>query len=231
MVADIEIVAAFDVDENKVGKDLSDASFEVNVINTEKIADIPKIGVPVLKGPVLDGVGNYLKGVVEIDLSQGVNVAQALKESDTEVLVNLLPSGATNASHWYTEQALLADCAFINVTPTSIASDLAWDKRFKKAGLPVVGDDLIDQVGPGGQFMAEHHTADHCRDEIWVSALMDREPWINWQAAGAQTALDRIRAKLRKILETHEPPPLPSGAAQQIEAILQAAEAREGREH
>ncbi|UCE96558.1 MAG: inositol-3-phosphate synthase [Candidatus Bathyarchaeota archaeon] len=143
---DIEIVSAFDIDTRKVGKDLSEAIIaEPN--NTKKFAKVPELGVPVQKGRVLDGVGNYLESVVEIDISQAVNVAQALKESDAEILVNLLPSGAENASHWYTEQALLADCAFINVTPTSIASDLAWDKRFRKAGLPVVGDDLIDQIG------------------------------------------------------------------------------------
>jgi len=76
--------------------------------------------------------------------------------------------------------------------------------------------------------MSERHTARHCRTEIWNPTLMDREPWVNWRAAGAQTMLDRIRAKLRDILATHQPPPLPDGVAERIEVILQAAEARGG---
>jgi len=87
--------------------------------------------------------------------------------------------------------------------------------------------DLIDRVGPGGEFMSTKETAKRCRTEIWNPTLMDRAPWANWEAAGAQTMNDRIRAKLRNILATHTPPPLPAGAADKIEAILKAAEARE----
>ena len=75
--------------------------------------------------------------------------------------------------------------------------------------------------------MAERHTARHCRAEIWTPTLMDRQPWVNWQAAGDQTMLDLIKAKLREILATHQPPPLPEGAAEKIEAILETAEERE----
>ena len=143
---DIEVVSAFDIDSRKVGKDLSEAVFaEPN--NTLKIAQVPELGVSVQKGQILDGVGKYLKDIVKIDSSPEVDVAQVLKESGAEILVNLLPSGATKASRWYAEQALKAGCAFVNVTPVSIASDVAWAGRFEDAGLPVVGDDLIDQVG------------------------------------------------------------------------------------
>jgi len=143
---DIEIVAAFDVDTRKVGKDLSEAIFaEPN--NTLNFTQVPKLGVSVRKGQVLDGVGKLLKNVVKVDSSPEVNVVQVLKESDAEMLINLLPSGALKASQWYAEQALQAGCAFINVTPTSIASSMEWAERFKEAKLPVVGDDLIDQVG------------------------------------------------------------------------------------
>lgn len=143
---DITIVAAFDIDARKVGKDLAEAIFaEPN--KTVQFADVPELGVPVFKGRVLDGVGNYLKRIVEIDTSDAVDVAQTLKETEAEILVNLLPSGATRASRWYAEQALQANCAFINVPPTSIASDESWAERFKEAGLPLVGDDLVDQVG------------------------------------------------------------------------------------
>ena len=143
---DVEIVAAFDIDARKVGKDLGEAIFAAPN-NTLRFADVPKLGISVLKGQVLDGVGNYLRDIVKTDSSQVVDVAKILGESDAEILVNLVPSGAVKASCWYAEQALRAGCGFVNVTPVSIASDSAWAKRFGDAGLPVVGDDLIDQVG------------------------------------------------------------------------------------
>ena len=89
--------------------------------------------------------------------------------------------------------------------------------------------DLIDQVGPGGEFMSQDVTAKRCRAEIWNPTLMDRQPWDVWEAAGGKTATDRIRAKLRKILARHVPPPLPEGAAEKIAAILREAEARPGK--
>ncbi len=143
---DIEPVAAFDIDTRKVGKDLSKAIYaEPN--NAVKIFEVPELGVTVQKGQVLDGVGRLLKDMVRVDASPAVDVTKILKESDAEILVNLLPSGAVQASQWYAAQALHAGCAFINVTPVRIASDEGWAKRFKDADLPIVGDDLIDQVG------------------------------------------------------------------------------------
>jgi myo-inositol-1-phosphate synthase len=143
---DIGVVAAFDIDARKVGRDLSEAIF-AKPNNTMQFADIPRLDVSVVKGRVLDGVGEYLKDVVAVDSSLEANVKQVLKESETEILVNFLPSGAVKASYWYAEQALGAGCAFLNVSPVSIASDKAWDGRFKDAELPLVGDDLMDQVG------------------------------------------------------------------------------------
>jgi len=143
---DIQIVAAFDIDSRKVEKDLSEAIFaEPN--NAPKIADIPRSNVTVQKGPVLDGVGAYTKNVIQISKQPEANIAAMLKESESEILLNLLPSGAVSASQFYAEQALNAGCAFVNATPTFIASDAAWAKRFETAELPLVGDDLIDQVG------------------------------------------------------------------------------------
>ena len=143
---DIEIVAAFDVDGRKVGKDLSEAIFaEPN--NVPKLADVPISNVLVHKGPLLDGVGEYTKNVVIVSDHPEANVALALKECDAEILLNLLPSGAAKASQWYAEQALVGGCAFVNVTPNFIASDAVWDQRFAMAELPLAGDDLIDQVG------------------------------------------------------------------------------------
>ncbi|UCD97033.1 MAG: inositol-3-phosphate synthase [Candidatus Bathyarchaeota archaeon] len=143
---DIELVSAFDIDARKVGQDLSHAIFaEPN--NAVKFAQVPKLNVPVHKGRVLDGVGEYLKNIVVVAPAPEVNVPQILKQSGAEILINLLPSGATEATRWYAEKALEADCGFINVTPTSIASDPEWAERFERAKLPVVGDDLVDQIG------------------------------------------------------------------------------------
>jgi myo-inositol-1-phosphate synthase len=143
---DIQIVAAFDIDSRKVGKDLSEAIFEPPN-NAPKLIDIPKSNVIVYKGPVLDGVGEYTGNIIRISDSPEVNVANVLKEKDVEIVLNLLPSGAVKASQWYAEQALSVRCAFVNATPVFIASDAKWAERFEKAGLPIVGDDLIDQVG------------------------------------------------------------------------------------
>jgi myo-inositol-1-phosphate synthase len=143
---DIEVVAAFDVDERKVGKDLSDAIFALPN-NAPKVADVPLTGVKVDKGPLLDGLGNSSKAIVKVSNVPDAYVVKVLKHSGTEIMVNLLPSGATQTSQWYAEQALAAGCGFVNATPTFIASDASWAKRFADAKLPLVGDDLIDQVG------------------------------------------------------------------------------------
>ena len=143
---DIEFVCAFDVEERKVGKDLSKAIF-APPNNTLKLAEVPQLNVPVLKGPVLDGVGSYLKEIVKVSKSSESNVTQKLRDSKAEIVLNLLPSGAAKASRWYAENSLQASCAFINATPSLIAGDAAWNKRFEDAGLPLIGDDLMDQVG------------------------------------------------------------------------------------
>jgi myo-inositol-1-phosphate synthase len=144
--SDIEVVAAFDIDERKIGKDLSEAIF-FPPNNTPKLVDVPLSNVVVYKGPVLDGLGEYTKNVVRVSAHPEANVAMILKESDAEIMLNLLPSGAAKASQWYAEQALISGCAFVNTTPNFMASDAAWAHRFEIADLPVVGDDLIDQVG------------------------------------------------------------------------------------
>ena len=143
---DIQIVAAFDVDERKVGLDLSEAIF-APPNNTSKVCDVPTMEVTVSKGPLLDGVGDSTKAIVQISKVSDANTANVLKESGAEILINLLPSGARKATQWYAEQALLAGCAFLNATPNFIASDPAWAKKFEVANLPLVGDDLVDQVG------------------------------------------------------------------------------------
>ncbi len=144
--SDIHVVAAFDIDKRKVGKDLAEAIF-AQPNNAPRVTDIPKTGVTVQKGPLLDGIGKSAQSIIQLSSTPDANVAQALRAAEAEILVNLLPSGATNASRHYAEQALAANCAFINATPTYIASDAAWAKRFQTAQLPVAGDDLVDQVG------------------------------------------------------------------------------------
>lgn len=143
---DVEIVAAFDINDRKVGKDLSEAVF-AQPNNVPKLADVPPSNVIVHKGPVMDGVGEYTRRVVQVSGHDDANVALVLKESEAEIVLNLLPSGAVKASQWYAEQSLLSSCALVNVTPNFIASDAAWAERFETAGLPLVGDDLVDQVG------------------------------------------------------------------------------------
>jgi len=143
---DIEVVAAFDIGDRKVGKDVSEAIF-AQPNNVSKLADVPLSNVIVHKGPVLDGLGEYTKHVVQISSHPEANVAMVLKESNAEIVLDLLPSGAVKASQLYAEQALVSGCAFVNATPSFIASDDAWARKFEEAELPVVGDDLIDQVG------------------------------------------------------------------------------------
>lgn len=143
---DVQIVAAFDIDNRKVGKDLSEAIFAAPN-NAPKITTVPNLNVTVNKGPVLDGIGEYTRNLIQISNQPETNITDVLKERDAEIMLNLLPSGAVKASKWYAEQALKAGCAFVNATPAFIASDAAWAKRFEDAELPLAGDDLIDQVG------------------------------------------------------------------------------------
>jgi len=143
---DIEFVCAFDVAKGKVGKDLSEAIFALPN-NVPKFTDVPRLGVEVLKGPVMDGLNEYARRVISVDPSKEVDVAESIRESGAEIVINLLPSGAREASYWYAENVLRARCAFINATPAIIASDPEFERRFRSAGLPIVGDDLMDQVG------------------------------------------------------------------------------------
>ena len=143
---DIEIVAAFDVDDRKVELDLCEAIF-AKPNNAPTVSDIPTTGVKVSKGPLLDGVGDSTKSLIQISKAPDADVAQTLKNCQAEIVINLLPSGAAQASQFYAEQAITAGCGFLNATPNFIASDPVWAKKFETAKLPLAGDDLIDQVG------------------------------------------------------------------------------------
>ncbi len=145
-VGDIAFTAAFDINRAKVGLDLADAiTGEPN--NTFQFARVPKLGTTVHRGPTLDGLGRYLKDVIEEAPGPGADVAEILRATRTQVLVSYLPVGSENATRWYAEQALAAECAFINCIPVFIASNPQWNQRFQRAGLPLIGDDIKSQVG------------------------------------------------------------------------------------
>ncbi len=145
--ADLEVVAAFDVNESKVGKDISEAIF-AKPNNTVKITDVPPKGVKVQKAPVLDGIGKYLKPVVKISSQPEIpSVAKAINDSGAEILVNYLPVGSTKAVEFYANEAIKANVPFINAMPVFVASDKGWQSKFSEAGLPTAGDDVMSQLG------------------------------------------------------------------------------------
>jgi myo-inositol-1-phosphate synthase len=145
-VRDVKFVAAFDVDAKKVGFDLSEAIF-ASENNTIKIADVPPTNVTVQRGPTLDGIGKYYAETIEISDTEAVDVVQALKDADVDVMVSYLPVGSEEADKFYAQCAIDANVAFVNALPVFIASDPVWAKKFADAGVPIVGDDIKSQVG------------------------------------------------------------------------------------
>jgi myo-inositol-1-phosphate synthase len=145
-VRDVEFVAAFDVDAQKVGLDLGKAIL-AGANNTVKFADVPDLNVEVQRGPTFDGLGKYYREVVEEDPSEPVDVAQALRDSEADVLVSYLPVGSEQAQKYYAQACLDAGVAFVNAIPVFIASDPVWAAKFQAAGVPIVGDDIKSQVG------------------------------------------------------------------------------------
>lgn len=145
-VKDIEFVTAFDVDADKVGKDLSEAIFSSHN-NTVVFSEVPNLGVEVLRGPTADGLGDYYRELIEESSAPVVDVAAALREHQVDVLVSYLPVGSEEADKLYAQAALDAGCAFVNCLPVFIASDPEWAQKFRDAGVPIVGDDIKSQVG------------------------------------------------------------------------------------
>jgi myo-inositol-1-phosphate synthase len=147
-IADINVVAAFDVNQTKVGLDLSEAIFaEPN--NTMKFAEVEPTGVTVSRGMTHDGIGKYLQDVIVKADGPTAEVAKILKEREVDVVINYLPVGSEQATKWYVEQVLQAGCAMINCVPVFIASGAGdyWQSRFREARLPIIGDDIKSQVG------------------------------------------------------------------------------------
>jgi myo-inositol-1-phosphate synthase len=145
-VRDLEFVAAFDVDNSKVGSDLGKA-IAAGQNNTVKFADVGSVGVTVLRGPTLDGLNKYYRAAIEESPAEAVDVAQALRDAKADVLVSYLPVGSEEAQRFYAQAAIDAGVAFVNAIPVFIASDPVWAKKFADAGVPIIGDDIKSQVG------------------------------------------------------------------------------------
>jgi myo-inositol-1-phosphate synthase len=145
-INDIDFVCGFDVDVSKVGKDISEAIF-LGRNNTVKISEVPYLDAPVYRGPTLDGLGKYYREVVEEAPGEPVNVAEALVRHEVDVLINYLPVGSERATRFYVEEALKAGCGVVNCIPVFIAREELWQGKFRRYGLPIVGDDIKSQVG------------------------------------------------------------------------------------
>ena len=196
-VRDIEFSAAFDIDANKVGRDLSEAIF-VEPNNTYKFADVPELKVAVQRGMTHDSLGKYLAEVIHKAPGATDDIAGVLRSTRTDVVVSYLPVGSEMATKWYVEQILEAGCAFVNCIPVFIASAPYWRKRFKERGLPIVGDDVKSQLGA----TIAHRVLAHLFNERGVR--LDRTYQLNF---GGNTdflnMLERERLESKKISKTN----------------------------
>jgi myo-inositol-1-phosphate synthase len=145
-ISDINFVAAFDIDKNKVGKDLSEAIFTAPN-NTMQFADVPHMGLPVERGMTHDGLGKYLSKIIVKSDDSTADIVNILKDRKTDVVINYLPVGSEEATKWYVEQILAAGCGLINCIPVFIGREAYWQKRFEEKNLPLIGDDIKSQVG------------------------------------------------------------------------------------
>jgi myo-inositol-1-phosphate synthase len=145
-VNDVKFVAAFDVDAKKVGMDLAEA-IVASENNTITLCDVPPTGITVQRGPTFDGLGQYYREIIDESAAQPVDVTQALRDAEVDVVVSYLPVGSEQADKFYAQAAIDAGCAFVNALPVFIASDPVWAQKFTDAGLPIVGDDIKSQVG------------------------------------------------------------------------------------
>ena len=145
-IRDINFVAAFDIDKNKVGKDLAEA-IDTPPNNTFKFCEVPPTGVRVERGMTHDGLGKFLSQIITKAPGATADIVRILQETGTHVVVSYLPVGSEEATKWYVEQILTAGCSFINCVPVFIAREEYWQRRFSERGLPVIGDDIKSQVG------------------------------------------------------------------------------------
>src|SRR5881394_409068 len=145
-INDVEFSAAFDIDQNKVGKDISEAIYTAPN-NTYRFSDVPRLGANVYRGMTHDGLGKYLSRVITKSPRQTNDIVKILKDTGTDVVINYLPVGSETATKWYVEQILQAGVGFVNCIPVFIAREAYWQERFKEAHLPMIGDDIKSQVG------------------------------------------------------------------------------------
>ena len=196
-IKDIEIVAVFDVNSNKVGKDVSEAVWAAPN-NTTKFSDVPFMGVKVLRGPRLDGVNVYTSELVPVEDSQKpVDVVAELKKAGAEIVVNYLPVGSEEATKFYAQAAIDAGCGFVNCIPVFLASNPVWAKKFEDAGLPIVGDDIKAQVGA----TITHRTLTN----LFLDRGMNIERTYQLNTGGNTdflNMLERDRLKYKKISKT-----------------------------
>jgi myo-inositol-1-phosphate synthase len=195
-VGDIEIAAAFDIHADKVGRDLSEAIL-VRPNNTAIFAEALAAGVIVERGPTLDGIGRYMEDELVEHAAPPVDVAASLRRAGVEILVSYLPVGSQRATEYYAEQALAAGCAFVNCIPVFIASDPLWADRFRRHGLPIIGDDIKSQVGA----TIVHRVLTNLFRErgVWI----DRAYQLNFGGnADFKNMLERERLESKKISKT-----------------------------
>ena len=145
-ISDINFVAAFDIDKNKVGKDIAKAIF-TPPNNTFKFCDVPATGIKIERGMTHDGLGKYLSQIIKKAPGPTADIVKILKDTKTDVVINYLPVGSEEATKWYIEQVLTAGCGFVNCIPVFTAREKYWQERFEQSGLPIIGDDVKSQVG------------------------------------------------------------------------------------
>ncbi|MCD0442099.1 inositol-3-phosphate synthase [Glycomyces sp. A-F 0318] len=195
-INDIEFVAAFDVDAKKVGQDLASA-INASENNTIQFAEVPPTGVPVLRGPTHDGLGQYYTEMVTESSEEPVDVVAALKEARADVVVCYLPVGSETAAKFYAQAAIDAGAAFVNALPVFIASDPEWAKKFTDAGIPIVGDDIKSQVGA----TIVHRVLAKLFEDRGVR--LDRTYQLNFGGnMDFMNMLERTRLKSKKISKT-----------------------------
>ncbi|HEY8305182.1 MAG TPA: inositol-3-phosphate synthase [Lapillicoccus sp.] len=195
-VRDVEFVAAFDVDDKKVGKDLAEA-INSSENNTIKIAEVPTTGVTVQRGHTLDGLGKYYRMTIDESPAEPVDIVETLREARVDVLVSYLPVGSEEADKFYAQCAIDAGVAFVNALPVFIASDPEWAAKFEAAGVPVIGDDIKSQVGA----TITHRVLAHLFEERGV--VLDRTYQLNVGGnMDFKNMLERDRLESKKISKT-----------------------------
>jgi myo-inositol-1-phosphate synthase len=195
-VSDIHISAAFDVNARKVGRDLTEALL-ADPNNTRVFTDMPPSGVCVQRGRTLDGIGVYLRDDIEESAEPEADVTQVLRSTGTQVLVSYLPVGSQQATEWYAMRALEAGCAFVNCIPVFIASNADWRRRFERAKLPLIGDDVKSQVGA---TIVHRALASLFRDR---GVRLDRTYQLNFGGnADFKNMLERERLISKKLSKT-----------------------------